>query len=280
MKVFISWSGKISHKVAIALRDWLPSVIQAVEPFVSSEDIERGARWFTDIGSELENVNFGILCITPQNMNAPWVLFEAGALSKSMDQSRVTPLLVGVKNSDIEGPLSQFNTTSLSKDEIFKLIKTINKQLKESSLPDQAVERAFEKWWPELDALLTEAAHEANKTRETKSEPTRTQSEILEEILELTRSISRQVVKTKEREFCSDELKKYILFSRFADTPKDINYFTRNALADFFHGISDSDIKRLKGMEIKAGERWKEKIIEALIEKTKDDDTKEDDSGK
>jgi len=122
MKVFISWSGGISHKVAIALRDWLPSVIQAVEPFVSSEDIERGARWFADIGNELEKVNFGILCITPQNLNAPWVLLEAGAFSKSMDQSRVSPLLVGVKNSDLEGPLSQFNTTSIENTEVFKLI--------------------------------------------------------------------------------------------------------------------------------------------------------------
>ncbi len=34
MKVFISWPGKASGEAAIALKDWLPSVIQAIDPFV------------------------------------------------------------------------------------------------------------------------------------------------------------------------------------------------------------------------------------------------------
>jgi hypothetical protein len=45
MKLFISWSGEASHAVAKAFREWIPSVINAVEPWLSDEDIATGAHW-------------------------------------------------------------------------------------------------------------------------------------------------------------------------------------------------------------------------------------------
>lgn len=91
MKVFISWSGDLSHAMAQALADWMPNVIQAVKPFLSSEAIQKGARWFEQIGGQLEETHFGVLCLTRSNLNAPWILFEAGALSKQLEIARVAP---------------------------------------------------------------------------------------------------------------------------------------------------------------------------------------------
>jgi len=111
MKIFLSWSGPKSQGVAIALRDWLPSVIQSVQPYVSSEDIDKGARWSTDIAKELEDSTFGILCVTKENIEAPWLLFEAGALSRWMDKSFVCPLIFDLKRAEVKGPILQFQST-------------------------------------------------------------------------------------------------------------------------------------------------------------------------
>ncbi len=86
MKVFISWSGERSKAVAQAWHDWLPNVIQAVEPWMSETDIAKGARWGMDMARELDETRVGIICLTPENLNAPWILFEAGALSKTLEE--------------------------------------------------------------------------------------------------------------------------------------------------------------------------------------------------
>ncbi|MBQ0721375.1 MAG: hypothetical protein KBT88_09355 [Gammaproteobacteria bacterium] len=104
----------------------MPSVIQSITPYVSSEDIDKGARWSSDIASELDESAFGILCVTPDNIDAPWLNFEAGALGKSVDKSHVCPFLFRIKRSDVTGPILQYQSTTHEKDDVFKLLKAIN----------------------------------------------------------------------------------------------------------------------------------------------------------
>ena len=118
MKVFLSWSGHKSHQVALVFRDWLPSVIQSITPYVSSEDIDKGARWSTDIAKELEDSSFGILCVTKENLEAPWLLFEAGALSKMMDKASVCPFIFDLKRAEVKGPILQFQSTIFEKEDV------------------------------------------------------------------------------------------------------------------------------------------------------------------
>jgi hypothetical protein len=108
MDVFVSWSGSRSKAFATAYSDWLPNILQSVVPWVSSEDIDSGTRWSTGIATALESIDMGVLCLTEDNLNAPWLLFEAGAVSKAVDSARVVPYLLGVSPAQLVGPLAQF----------------------------------------------------------------------------------------------------------------------------------------------------------------------------
>lgn len=188
MKLFISWSGELSHQVALVFRDWLPSVIQTITPYVSSEDIEKGARWSSDVSHELQASSYGILCVNRDNINAPWLNFEAGALSKAVDTSRVSPFLLGLKRSEVSGPLLQFQSTIYEKDDLRKLVFTLNSLDETSQLTDTRLEEIFDVWWSRFQTRIDPLQAQAESASATTRTPSRSQNEILEEILELTRS--------------------------------------------------------------------------------------------
>lgn len=183
MKVFLSWSGPQSKELAEAIRDWIPVVLQAVTPYFTPSDIEKGTRWSNDIAKELESSLIGILCITRENTRAPWIMFEAGALSKSLEKTHVCPILFGVSATDIEGPLKQFQCTAFEKGDIKQLITTINSRLQEGKLAQKTLEAVFEKWWPDLLDKVTSILGK----EEAPAEPIRSDRDLLEEVLLLTR---------------------------------------------------------------------------------------------
>jgi hypothetical protein len=188
MNVFISWSGERSRKVATALKEWLPIVIQSVVPWFSPEDIDKGARWMAELAKQLDKLNMGIICVTPENREAPWLLFEAGALSKALDTSLVCPLLLGVEPADLQGPLAQFQATRATREDVRKLLDTINKN-SESSLAEPQIEQLFSFLWPGFEEKLVSI--EASAVDQV-SRP-RPVPELLSEVLERVRSIERQL---------------------------------------------------------------------------------------
>lgn len=159
MKVFLSWSGKTSRQVAQAFHDWLPFVIQAVKPFISTGDIDKGKRWSDVLSSELTETAYGILVITPDNFDKPWIHFEAGAISKAVDKSYVSPFLFNIDPLRLVGPLTQFQATVNDPEDILRLLHSINGRLPEDQqLATEVLEREFELLWPDLKKQLDKAA--------------------------------------------------------------------------------------------------------------------------
>ena len=198
MKVFISWSKPKSHEVALILRDWLPSVIQSLEPFVSSEEIDKGTRWGTEIAEELEKCSLGILCVTEENLEEPWLMFEAGALSKKIRNSYVCPFLLGVQRSDVKGPLVQFQSTVFEKEDVGKLLSTINSACGESGIASSMLNRAFEVWWPSLEEQLQKVEMKKDSSITLSSSKPPKKEAIIEELLELSRRNQRLLSRPEE----------------------------------------------------------------------------------
>ena len=151
MKVLICWAGARSHRIALVLRDWLPSVIQHVAPWVSSEDIQKGAAWLPELAKQLESSGFGIICLVPENVKEPWIHFEAGALFKSIEKSRLAPFLVGLAPRDLSGPLATFQATRFEKEEVRKLVHSIN-GFSAKPIPRDRLNQTFDACWPKLEA--------------------------------------------------------------------------------------------------------------------------------
>jgi hypothetical protein len=186
MKVFISWADHRSRHAAAALHGWLPLVIQSAEPWMSAHGIGAGAQWFNEIMTQLEDpqTRIGVICLTPDNRDRPWLHFEAGALAKAVKhRTYVCPYLVGLAPTDVTGPLASFNAVSSDMDGTRKLVETIN-SVAQPPLAAPVLSRVFEKNWPDLEAQLKHAAVSTSDRR-----PQRTDRELLEEILELLRAL-------------------------------------------------------------------------------------------
>lgn len=191
MKVFLSWSGDRSKEVAETLYTWLPSVIQALKPWKSDEDITSGAAWFNQISTELQDSKIGIVCLTPENVSSPWLLFEAGAIYKGSQGGLPCALLIGLEKADVSGPLAQLQMTSPSKEEIKKLVRDINAlQSDDRRLTGPQLDEAFQLRWDYLEDKLHAIA---NKEFNSQPVATRTDEDKLDEIIQNTRSMDKRL---------------------------------------------------------------------------------------
>ncbi|MEL7662508.1 MAG: toll/interleukin-1 receptor domain-containing protein [Methanosarcina mazei] len=188
MRIFISWSGERSKIVAEALRDWIPCVIQSAKPWVSSKDIFAGEDWNKEIEEKLGELKFGIICLTPENLQAPWIHFEAGSLScKIKDKTLVCPYLVDLEPEDVAPPLSRFQLVKSNREGTLKIIESINRVTGENSLDKHFLEETFNLWWPKLEEKLSNLPS-GDEEHTSKSE--RNEKEILIEILEIVRNFT------------------------------------------------------------------------------------------
>jgi hypothetical protein len=197
MKVFMSWSGLRSKAVAELIANWAKCVVQATQPWISTSGIDRGAVWFSAINDELTNTSVGIICLTHENKNKPWILFEAGALAKGLVNSRVCTFLIDLTPTDLESPLSQFNHTTPDEEGLWNLARTLNSSVA-APLDAPILEQVFDIHWPVFQAKFAEILKDypQDVVPEVRSE-----ASMMAELLENSRSINNRLRAVEERTF-------------------------------------------------------------------------------
>jgi hypothetical protein len=191
--IFISWSGHSSRAVGEALRNWLPNLFQFVDVWISTEDLNKGTRWQSETVKVLQTSRFGIVCLTPDNLASSWLLFEAGAIS-NLPQSRVFTFLHKLEYPDVKQPLEMFNHTTSTKEDVRKMVLSLNAELGEAAVKEAILANVFEKFWPDLDAQLATIQPGSHPEGvEPIAAPHVGDAEIIREILTIVRDTSRNV---------------------------------------------------------------------------------------
>jgi hypothetical protein len=186
MRVFLSWSGSESKQLALALRDWIPLVLQYAEPWMSDADIPAGERWANQIGKELEQSRFGIICVTKANISAPWILFEAGALAKSLEHGAVCPFIWDLTLSDLSGPLAQFQAKKVGRAGTLELLTAINAR-STTPIPVERISKLLEALWPQLEVCI-----QGINVNQEPVAPHRNERDVLEELVATIRSLENR----------------------------------------------------------------------------------------
>ncbi|MBN1655388.1 MAG: toll/interleukin-1 receptor domain-containing protein [Deltaproteobacteria bacterium] len=187
MDIFISWSGSASQSLAQALRGWLRAVVQLATPWMSEVDIHAGQRWGHEVANRLEGTKFGIVCVTPENLASPWLMFEAGALARSVSSARLVPVLLGIRKANLTLPLAQFQAVETDVKGIKSLVVAINEALGDRQLPAETIAITFEALWPQLEhdiKAIPPAVSEHERA-------VRSERDLLEELVVLVRQLGR-----------------------------------------------------------------------------------------
>lgn len=253
MRVFLSWSGDCSHVVAQELKKWIPCLID-VDVFFSAEDIEKGENWPSSIVKELSSCSYGIVCLTKDNKDKPWINFEAGAISKALD-SHLSALLIDIVPSDIQGPMKLYQATKFEKDDFFALIKSINNVLGDAKKSEELLQTRFNAMWEEIRTSIEKSIEATGKKekktdRSDKKEQSESKAtEATEEILQLLRQQSA-ILNDPERFFAHFE--RVSRDGNDFDTLRKILLETEKTIIFYSHRATEANyIERLLGQSIK-----------------------------
>ncbi len=236
--VFISWSGTLSKRIAYIVQDWIATTVQLAIPFVSDKDIDAGDRGLVEIEENLNKIRVGIICLTAENQNSPWLNFEAGALSKKLgEKSWVAPLLFDIGTAQVRYPMAQFQLNDFSEEGVASVARTVNKAM-EKPVNAEKLSSALRLTWPDLASKI-EAIRSEGSQQVLVEEPTRSTDEMFEEI----------IVAVRDQSLLLEELKKNSSKITIADQQLELTKEALSKLTEYNNRSRRLTAKEVADME-------------------------------
>jgi hypothetical protein len=115
--VFLCWSKDRSKAIAEGWAKLLPGIVRG-RPILSTE-FQKGREWSSMLRNDLNEAKTGIIFLTPENVAAPWIHFEAGALATAVGNrnGEVFIYVYGFDPGKLGGPLSAYQSTVATKQD-------------------------------------------------------------------------------------------------------------------------------------------------------------------
>jgi hypothetical protein len=153
MQLFVCWHGDRGRRVAEILKKHLETIVNGLKVFVST-DIPKGVVWFEAVSDALKASDAGLICLTSDSLDSPWIHYEAGALAKTFDgqPGRMYTYLVGVAPEDLTGPLSAYQSTAATLGDTKKLVESLIASMTgEKSEANSGWIKRFQTQWSEWE---------------------------------------------------------------------------------------------------------------------------------
>ena len=155
MNVFIGWLGEASKEIASSLESWLNGMFDGrVSAYTTMDNLAAGSEWFHGLRRAMNDADCGLLCVTEDNVNSPWLSYEAGALSQNVEL--LIPILFEVSPLRVSAPLRMFQSVPFGLDGMKELTYALNRSCGDKGLSSQELERRFQARYPSFEMAVRE----------------------------------------------------------------------------------------------------------------------------
>lgn len=188
LRVFISWS-KNSRGVGKALSDAVAEIFDPMVKTFISQEILAGSRGLDIIDTQLNETDFGIICLTKANQSEQWINYEAGALSRQVadKRTRMGVFLIDLPGpEEVNSPLDIFQCKLATFEGFTDLMVSLNELGPNPTLQEANLTKRIDSAWPAVKKAVEVVQ---NGKPDVNVKPPKSQAEKVDEMLGLVKAM-------------------------------------------------------------------------------------------